>query len=57
MVRGETDVLIRHLGALRRDADARAVYKRMSLAALTLAAQRGVPRETIEEMQRVLLLR
>ena len=57
VVRGETDVLIRHLGALRRDADARAVYKRMSLAALTLAAQRGVPRETIEEMQRVLLLR
>jgi predicted short-subunit dehydrogenase-like oxidoreductase (DUF2520 family) len=57
VVRGETDVLIRHLGALRRDADARAVYKRLSLAALTLAAQRGVPRETIEEMQRVLLLR
>jgi predicted short-subunit dehydrogenase-like oxidoreductase (DUF2520 family) len=57
VVRGETDVLMRHLGALRRDADARAVYKRLSLAALTLAAQRGVPRETIEEMQRVLLLR
>jgi predicted short-subunit dehydrogenase-like oxidoreductase (DUF2520 family) len=57
VVRGETEVLIRHLGALRRDADARAVYKRLSLAALTLAAQRGVPRETIEEMQRILLLR
>ena len=57
VVRGETDVLMRHLGALRRDADARAVYKRLSLAALTLAARRGVPRETIEEMQRVLLLR
>lgn len=57
VVRGETDILIRHLAALRREADARAVYKRMSLAALTLAAQRGVPRETIEEMQRVLLLR
>ena len=35
----------------------RAVYKRLSLAALAIAAQRGVPPETIAEMQRVLLLR
>ena len=57
VVRGETDTLMRHLGALRQDADARAVYKRLSLAALAIAAQRGVPPETIAEMQRVLLLR
>ena len=57
VARGESEVLLHHLTALRVDADARAVYKRMSLAALTIAARRGVPRETIEEMQRVLLLR
>ena len=57
VVRGETDTVIRHLTALRSNADARAVYKRMSLAALSLAAERGVPRETIDEMQKVLLLR
>ena len=57
VVRGETETLIRHLAALRSDADARAVYKRLSLAALTMAAQRGVDPETIAEMQRILLLR
>jgi predicted short-subunit dehydrogenase-like oxidoreductase (DUF2520 family) len=57
VVRGETATLLRHLAALRGDADARAVYKRLSLAALTIAAQRGVAPETIAEMQRVLLLR
>jgi predicted short-subunit dehydrogenase-like oxidoreductase (DUF2520 family) len=57
VVRGETDTVIRHLTALRANADARAVYKRMSLAALSIAAERGVPRETIDEMQKVLLLR
>jgi predicted short-subunit dehydrogenase-like oxidoreductase (DUF2520 family) len=57
IVRGETDTIVRHLAALRSDADARAVYKRLSLAALTIASQRGVPAETIAEMQRALLLR
>ncbi|HEX6573433.1 MAG TPA: DUF2520 domain-containing protein [Gemmatimonadaceae bacterium] len=57
IVRGETDTVIRHLSALRSNADAKAVYKRMSLAALAIAAERGVPRETIDEMQKVLLLR
>ena len=57
VVRGETETLLHHLAALRGDADARAVYKRLSLAALTIAAQRGVPPEVIAEMQRVLLLR
>jgi len=57
LVRGEVDTILRHLAALRGDADARAVYKRLSLAALTMASQRGVPPETITELQRALLLR
>lgn len=57
IVRGETATIVRHLAALRGHADARAVYKRLSLAALTMAVQRGVPPETIAEMQRALLLR
>lgn len=57
VVRGETETVIRHLTALRTNADARAVYKRLSLAALSIAAERGVPRETVDEMQKVLLLR
>ena len=57
IARGETETLVHHLTALRGDADARAVYKRLSLAALNIAAQRGVPPETIAEMQRILLLR
>lgn len=57
VVRGEAETLLHHLAALRSHAEARAVYKRLSLAALAIAAQRGVPAETIAEMQRVLLLR
>ena len=57
VARGDAQTVMRHLAALRGNPEAKAVYKRLSLAALTLAAQRGVPRETIEEMQRVLLLR
>jgi len=57
VVRGEAETLMHHLTALRGDPDARAVYKRLSLAALSIAAQRGVPSETIAEMQRILLLR
>jgi predicted short-subunit dehydrogenase-like oxidoreductase (DUF2520 family) len=57
IVRGETETIIRHLSALRRDAEARAVYKRLSLSALEIAAERGVASEVIEEMRRALLLR
>ena len=57
LVRGETDTIVRHLSALRRDPEARAVYKRLSLSALEIAAQRGVAPEIIEEMRRALLLR
>jgi predicted short-subunit dehydrogenase-like oxidoreductase (DUF2520 family) len=57
IVRGETETLIRHLSALRRNAEARAVYKRLSISALEIAVERGVAPEIIEEMRRVLLLR
>jgi hypothetical protein len=49
--------VIRHLNALRSDPEARAVYKRLSLAALAIAAERGVDQATIDEMQKILLLR
>jgi predicted short-subunit dehydrogenase-like oxidoreductase (DUF2520 family) len=57
VVRGETETVLRHLNALRGDPDARAVYKRLSLVALAIAAERGVDRSKIDEMQRLLLLR
>jgi len=57
IVRGETSSVIRHLSALRGDAEAKAVYKRMSLAALDIAARRGVDPATIEEIRKALLLR
>ena len=57
IVRGETDTVIRHLTALRPHVEARAVYKRLSLSALELAAVRGVDPDVIEEMRRILLLR
>ena len=57
VVRGDTDTIMRHLAALRGDPEARAVYKRLSLAALAIAARRGTDPEKIEAMQRILLLR
>jgi predicted short-subunit dehydrogenase-like oxidoreductase (DUF2520 family) len=57
VVRGETETVLRHLNALRGDPDARAVYKRLSLVALAMAAERGVDQSKIDEMQRLLLLR
>lgn len=57
VVRGETETVLSHLAALRGDAEARAVYKRMSLAALSIAAGRGTDPAALDEMQRALLLR
>lgn len=57
VARGEIDIVMRHLAALRSNAEARAVYKRLSLAALAIASRRGVDRATVDEMQRLLLLR
>ncbi len=57
IARGDADVVLKHLAALRGDASARAVYKRLSLATLELAQRRGVPDENLAEIQRLLLLR
>lgn len=57
VARGDTAMLLRHLSALRRESEARAVYKRLSLAALEIARQRGVDAATVEEMRKALLLR
>ena len=57
VIRGETDTIRRHLEAVRGDPEARAVYKRMSLAALEIAARAGTDPERIEEMRKLLLLR
>jgi predicted short-subunit dehydrogenase-like oxidoreductase (DUF2520 family) len=57
IVRGDAEVVMKHLTALRGEASARAVYKRLSLAALELAQRRGVPEADLAEIQRLLLLR
>lgn len=57
IVRGEVETILRHLTALRNEPEARAVYKRLSLTALAIAARRGVAPEIIEQMRRALLLR
>ncbi|MDO8500719.1 MAG: DUF2520 domain-containing protein [Gemmatimonadaceae bacterium] len=57
VVRGDADTVMRHLAALRGDPEARAVYKRLSLAALEMAARRGTDRGQVEEMRKLLLLR
>lgn len=57
IARGDADTVMRHLTALRGDAEARAVYKRLSLAALTIARSNGVDAARLEEIQRLLLLR
>jgi predicted short-subunit dehydrogenase-like oxidoreductase (DUF2520 family) len=57
IVRGDAEIVMKHLTALRGDAEARAVYKRLSLAALGIAQRRGVPDADLTEIQRLLLLR
>jgi predicted short-subunit dehydrogenase-like oxidoreductase (DUF2520 family) len=57
VVRGDADIVHRHLQALRHDPDARALYRRLSFAALEIAARRGVDPDKLAEIQRLLLLR
>lgn len=57
VVRGDADTVHRHLQALRHDPDARALYRRLSFAALEIAARRGVDPNALAEIQRLLLLR
>ena len=56
VARGDTATVIAHLSALRNHAEARAVYKRMSLAALDLAEGTVEP-SAVSEMRKALLLR
>lgn len=57
VVRGDADTVHRHLQALRHNADARALYRRMSFAALEIAKTRGADPERLAEIQKLLLLR
>lgn len=57
VMRGDSETIVRHLNAIRGDAGARAVYKRMSLAALEIAARGGTDPEKVEEIRKILLLR
>lgn len=57
VVRGDVDTVHRHLQALRHNPDARALYRRLSFAALEIAKRRGVDPERLAEIQRLLLLR
>lgn len=57
VMRGDTETIMRHLEAIRGDPEARAVYKRMSLAALEIAARSGTDPGKNEEMRKLLLLR
>ncbi|HEX2723693.1 MAG TPA: Rossmann-like and DUF2520 domain-containing protein [Gemmatimonadaceae bacterium] len=57
VARGDSDTVMRHLAALRSHVEARAVYKRMSLAAIDIAARRGVDPAQLESIRKMLLLR
>jgi len=57
VVRGDVDTVHRHLQALRHNPDARALYRRLSFAALEIAKRRGGDPERLAEIQRLLLLR
>jgi predicted short-subunit dehydrogenase-like oxidoreductase (DUF2520 family) len=57
VVRGDVDTVHRHLQALRHHPEARALYRRLSFAALEIAARRGTDPERLGEIQRLLLLR
>ncbi len=57
VARGEAETVLAHLAALRGNAEARAVYKRLSLAALDMANRRGAEPGPLGEIQRALLLR
>ena len=57
VVRGDGETVMRHLAALRHHPEARAVYKRLSLAAIDIAAGRGVDAARLEELKKMLLLR
>lgn len=57
VVRGDADAVYRHLQALRHNPEARALYRRLSFAALDIASRRGTDPTRLAEIQKLLLLR
>jgi predicted short-subunit dehydrogenase-like oxidoreductase (DUF2520 family) len=57
VMRGDVDAVHRHLQALRHNPEARALYRRLSFAALEIAARQGTDPTRLAEIQRLLLLR
>lgn len=57
VMRGDADAVHRHLQALRHNPDARALYRRLSFAALEIASRRGSNPTRLAEIQKLLLLR
>jgi predicted short-subunit dehydrogenase-like oxidoreductase (DUF2520 family) len=54
IVRGDVEMVRKHLAALRRDERLLAVYRRLSLAALPVAVQRGTDTAALAEIERLL---
>lgn len=57
VARGDAPTVQRHLKALRVDPEARALYRRLSFAALEIATRRGTDPARLAEIQKILLLR
>lgn len=57
VMRGDVDAVHRHLQALRHNPEARALYRRLSFAALEIAKREGTDPTRVAEIQRLLLLR
>jgi predicted short-subunit dehydrogenase-like oxidoreductase (DUF2520 family) len=57
VMRGDVETVQRHLQALRHNSEARALYRRLSFAALEIAARHGTDPARLAEIQRLLLLR
>jgi len=57
VIRGDAETVRSHLQALRYNPEARALYRRLSFAALEIANRRGTDPEKLAEIQRLLLLR
>lgn len=57
VMRGDVEAVQRHLQALRHNSEARALYRRLSFAALEIASRQGTDPARLAEIQRLLLLR
>jgi len=57
VVRGDAETVQRHLVALRGNPEAKALYRRLSSAALEIASRRGVDPRRLNEIRSLLLLR